>query len=436
MARVVVSKVVSSLPGTLTPNTVYAVRVGAGFSLFISDMTGATAHALNGDPDPTYTKAAFESLAAASGLVANKSYVITDDGTRIALAMSTSTYVYLARTNELTAGGTNSGIAPENLIGFDAVSWRGPVFFPWNSTITHWSAANKSDIVGVPVEPTLVSPVGGGGASGLNFTVSGYSHPSSVAMDCVLIETATDISFTASVQRSSVVSGGLTVGMAARTTGTTVYWRAKFIDRLGGESAWSSTGSFVVVVVAEYIGYAVGGNDNSAAITKSITNSIAGDLLLLAIAFNGSVPATPAGWTLRQNYTDDPLSGSNMAIFSTVATTANQSVSIAAFSVSMAAIRGITDYVSLDRNTIPGSTLNASITISPTSVGVPCIALGFDRNGSVNTFPAAYSPFFGNNAGGAYFSQLFGFSIAATGGTWTRTSNASYKAHVALIRLQ
>ena len=41
------SKVVSSLPGTLTPNTLYMVRVGAGFDLFVSDATGSIAYPVN-----------------------------------------------------------------------------------------------------------------------------------------------------------------------------------------------------------------------------------------------------------------------------------------------------------------------------------------------------------------------------------------------------
>lgn len=41
-------KVVANLPSTLEPNAIYAVRVGAGFDLYVSDMTGAVAHKLNG----------------------------------------------------------------------------------------------------------------------------------------------------------------------------------------------------------------------------------------------------------------------------------------------------------------------------------------------------------------------------------------------------
>lgn len=40
MALLRVSKVVSSLPGSLDANTVYFVRVGAGFDLYVTNDTG------------------------------------------------------------------------------------------------------------------------------------------------------------------------------------------------------------------------------------------------------------------------------------------------------------------------------------------------------------------------------------------------------------
>ena len=40
-------KVVSSLPGTLEANTLYYVRVGVGFDLYLSDSTGTVAYLLN-----------------------------------------------------------------------------------------------------------------------------------------------------------------------------------------------------------------------------------------------------------------------------------------------------------------------------------------------------------------------------------------------------
>jgi len=47
LAKFRIEKVVSSLPATLVPDTVYAVRVGTGFDLYVSDTTGSTAHKLN-----------------------------------------------------------------------------------------------------------------------------------------------------------------------------------------------------------------------------------------------------------------------------------------------------------------------------------------------------------------------------------------------------
>lgn len=41
------AKVVATLPGTLAASTLYLVRVGAGFDLYVSDSTGSVAHALN-----------------------------------------------------------------------------------------------------------------------------------------------------------------------------------------------------------------------------------------------------------------------------------------------------------------------------------------------------------------------------------------------------
>lgn len=42
-----IDKVVSDLPSTLVNNTIYAVRVGGGFDLYMSDSTGVVAHPLN-----------------------------------------------------------------------------------------------------------------------------------------------------------------------------------------------------------------------------------------------------------------------------------------------------------------------------------------------------------------------------------------------------
>lgn len=47
MAKIKISKVISTLPGTLVPNTIYLVRTGVGFDIHVVDSTGSTAHTLN-----------------------------------------------------------------------------------------------------------------------------------------------------------------------------------------------------------------------------------------------------------------------------------------------------------------------------------------------------------------------------------------------------
>lgn len=62
MANLLAHKVVASLPGTLEPDAVYAVRVGDGFDLYISDSTGSVAHRLNGTREWDGTQAAYDAL--------------------------------------------------------------------------------------------------------------------------------------------------------------------------------------------------------------------------------------------------------------------------------------------------------------------------------------------------------------------------------------
>lgn len=47
MANFRIKKVVAALPSTLTPDTLYVVRVGEGFDLYATDTTGSIAHRVN-----------------------------------------------------------------------------------------------------------------------------------------------------------------------------------------------------------------------------------------------------------------------------------------------------------------------------------------------------------------------------------------------------
>lgn len=73
-------KEVAALPATLTPNTIYAVRRGTGFDLYISDSTGLIAHKLNNTDDPlkspvmTYTTGLLTGITYADGTTKVLSY--------------------------------------------------------------------------------------------------------------------------------------------------------------------------------------------------------------------------------------------------------------------------------------------------------------------------------------------------------------------------
>jgi hypothetical protein len=58
MSTFAAHKVVSALPATLVANAIYAVRVGEGFDLYITDTTGQVAHKVNGKL--TWTQLAIE----------------------------------------------------------------------------------------------------------------------------------------------------------------------------------------------------------------------------------------------------------------------------------------------------------------------------------------------------------------------------------------
>ena len=47
MSTLKIENRVGSLPATITANTLYAVKVGSGFDLYVSDSTGSSALPLN-----------------------------------------------------------------------------------------------------------------------------------------------------------------------------------------------------------------------------------------------------------------------------------------------------------------------------------------------------------------------------------------------------
>ena len=67
-------KVVASLPGTLEPSTLYFVRSGVGFDLYLSDMDGSTAHPINSGGGSGVSKAIFPIWAEENGALSTNAY--------------------------------------------------------------------------------------------------------------------------------------------------------------------------------------------------------------------------------------------------------------------------------------------------------------------------------------------------------------------------
>lgn len=70
---VFLQKVVASLPAVMTANTIYAIRRGVGFDLFITNSSATIAHKVNNTDDPlkspvlTYTAGALTGITYADG---------------------------------------------------------------------------------------------------------------------------------------------------------------------------------------------------------------------------------------------------------------------------------------------------------------------------------------------------------------------------------
>ncbi len=56
MSTFAISKVLAALPGTLAPDTMYCVRVGAGFDIYMTDSGGQIAYKVNTDTRIAYTE--------------------------------------------------------------------------------------------------------------------------------------------------------------------------------------------------------------------------------------------------------------------------------------------------------------------------------------------------------------------------------------------
>lgn len=143
MAVLKVEKVVSALPGTLAANTIYCVRVGAGFDLYVTDTTGAIAYQVNQAAGAGETFAGSRWLFSDfynSAATANPPFTIT--------AISTGTFTTAPAVADALAQGTlllrcsvvvNSGVriaATQPLISASGLAFRAIAYLPTLATRT------------------------------------------------------------------------------------------------------------------------------------------------------------------------------------------------------------------------------------------------------------------------------------------------------------
>lgn len=103
MATFKIEKVVSALPGTLVADTVYAVRAGTGFDLYITDNTASIAHKVNTadisetGPSLTYTSSILTRIDYDSGNYKTFSYtggILTQIDYVVGLVTTRKTFNY------------------------------------------------------------------------------------------------------------------------------------------------------------------------------------------------------------------------------------------------------------------------------------------------------------------------------------------------------
>lgn len=115
MADLIARKEVASLPGTLAPDTLYFVRTGAGFDLYLTDNTGTTAHKLNGPPIATLAE--FASAAADKVLATDSVYgdlVPLTDAATISVDLNNGYDFGGSGNAPLTLGGNRTLGSPSN----------------------------------------------------------------------------------------------------------------------------------------------------------------------------------------------------------------------------------------------------------------------------------------------------------------------------------
>lgn len=133
MPDLIIHKEVSALPPVLTPDTLYFVRVGSGFDIWLTDSIANTAHTLNGPPVATLADylASSPGKVLAPGSVFGGLVPLTDAPT-VAVDLATGYDFGGAGDAPLAIGGNRTLGAPAN----GRSNLRGALYFTAGATRT------------------------------------------------------------------------------------------------------------------------------------------------------------------------------------------------------------------------------------------------------------------------------------------------------------
>lgn len=293
--------------------------------------------------------------------------------------------------------------------------------------------SNYTPPFGKPNTPTITAPTNGGSSNGQGFMLSTYGHPNSVEQRSIQIQRAKDAGFTDTVLTSAPTLNTTTsISAEALPNYGVWYARARYIDAFGQPSEWSATVNFTAVSAPVVKAQARSGSSGAASHGLTFTGAAIGDLIILACASN-SLPNLPSGFTLQGTYTS-VLSGSNVYMYSKIATANNEAVTFTttgAGDVIGTALQYASAYPTSTFAQAKATGTSFPVNIPTGGTGKWALVMGFCRSPSSSiTMPAGagWTTIYNlsTQSGSSYFAPLIAWTASLAAGNITRQS-ATYE---------
>jgi hypothetical protein len=209
------AKVVANLPATLEPNTLYLVRVGSGFDIYVSDLTGNIAYSINGSQ--------LEDTIAGNGLTLSNGVPPGFADYEYPVPMRGDGFLHVVVEDS------------DTVILFIAAFY------------SHTPIEDIANSAVAPNAPTISSQENGAVDIGGNPTISisGFNSPIYNTFNAAQFQISTTDTFLSPIWDSGWVDSlSTTVPRGVLQTSTTYYLRARVRDSRGFVSTWSEFTSF------------------------------------------------------------------------------------------------------------------------------------------------------------------------------------------------